>query len=678
MEPETLLPGERPWEQHLVVGLLTLIVQALQYRLLASDPSVSGPIIDGREYHAEAMRLVQSGVAPTLPHWQSPLFAWALAGAYRLFEAKPAVGLIAQAFCAFAITQLVVSIARTVLPPRAVLAVGLCAALYGPLLFFSSQLIAAPLDAALALLALAIAVRSSAASASWVHLAQGLALGIAVAARGTVAPFGIFLVWRIFQARATLPLPALATRGAALALGALGGLLPVGASTWLRYGKFSLATANAGVNLFVGNNSDIGSSTAIRPGWRWDDLNFEPARHQIFEPFAQSAFFTERAVGWALHHPYAFVRALLMKFVDTFNGAEIARNLDPYGALGRTPLTAVLLWQHGLRFPFGVVLPLAVVGVWSALRDADAAPAQRRSWQALVAFVSLNALGITVFFPSGRYRLGLALALLVPAVEGCRVLGRWWRARTFDRRIAAVGAALLIAVNVVAPMTGPDLREEGALQIGWAHLSAGRVADAVRVLTAESLRRPDDADVWRTLGEALDRAGDQPGAITALRQAVLIAPRNAHARHHLGTILFTTGRAAEARPELESAVRLWPAHPLAWIDLAGACLDTNDPAAALRAGDAAVRHNPNGGYGWYYRGLARQRTGDSVGALGDLAQAALLLPTAMDVRLDWVQAIDASGRRGDALSALREVVRVAPRNRRARALLRQWETTTRP
>lgn len=676
-EPEAPGFGERPWEQHLVVGLLALIVQAVQYRLLADDPSVTGPIIDGREYHAEAMRIAQSGAAPPLPHWQSPLFAWLLALVYRVVDARPAVGLIAQALCAVAIGQALLVVARAVLPPRAVIAVGVAAALYGPLLFFASQLIAAPLDAALALLALAVAVRTSAASAPWVHLAQGAALGLAVAARGTVAPFGLFLAWRIYQARATIALPGLAARAGALGAGVLAAMLPVGLSTLERYGRFSLATANAGVNLFVGNNSDVAATTAIRPGWRWDDLAFEPARHGVFEPFAQSAFFTDRAVAWALHHPYAFARALAMKLLDVFNGAEVARNLDPYGALGRTVVTGAMLWQHGLRFPFGLVLPLAVVGAWSGLREAAADEPRRRAWQTIVAFVGLNALGIALFFPSGRYRLGLALALLVPAVEGARVLARWWSARAVDRRVAAAGLALLLAANLVPPMTGPDLRDEAPLQIGWAHLSAGRVADAVRVLTAESGRRPDDADVWRTLGEAKDRAGDQAGAIEALERAVQLAPRSAHARHHLGALLFTTGRAAEARAQLESAVRLWPAHPLAWIDLAGACLDSNDPEAARRAGDQAVRINPNGGYGWYYRGLARQRMGDAPGAVGDLARAARLLPTAADVGLAYVEAIDAGGRRAEALEALRDLLRRAPRNRRARALLRQWDGTAR-
>jgi tetratricopeptide (TPR) repeat protein len=481
----------------------------------------------------------------------------------------------------------------------------------------------------------------------------------------------------VYQARGTVPLPALAARAAALGAGVFAAMLPVGLSTLERYGRFSLATANAGVNLFVGNNSDVAATTAIRPGWRWDDLAFEPARRGVFEPFAQSAFFTDRAVAWALHHPYAFARALAVKLLDVFNGAEIARNLDPYGALGRTPVTGAMLWQHGLRFPFGLVLPLAVVGAWSALREGESGDARRRAWQAIAAFVGLNALGIALFFPSGRYRLGLALALLVPAVEGARALARWWSARAVDRRAAAAGLAVLVAANVVPAMTGPDLRDEAPLQIGWAHLSAGRVADAVRVLAAESERRPDDADVWRTLGEAKDRAGDQAGAVEALRRAVQLAPRSAHARHHLGALLFTSGRAAEARVQLESAVRLWPAHPLAWIDLAGACLDSGDPEAARRAGDQAVRFNPNGGYGWYYRGLARQRTGDPAGAVDDLARAARLLPTAADVGLAHVEAIDAAGRRAEALEALRELLRRAPRNRRARALLRQWEPPAR-
>lgn len=653
-----------------MVGLFALVVQALQYHWLSDDPSVTGPIIDAREYHAEALRMAQGGPAPPLPHWQSPLFAWALAAVYRAVDARPAVGLVAQAAFVIAITQALLAVARTVLPPRAAMAVGVGAALYGPLLFFSSQLIAAPLDAAAALVALLVAVRSSPASPAWVHFVQGLALGVAVAARGTIAPFALFLGWRVVQARATLGPAGVAARLGALGLGTLGALLPVGLSTLERYGRFRLSTANAGVNLFVGNNSDVAATTAIRPGWRWDDLNFEPARHGVFEPFAQSSFFTDRAVSWALHHPYAFAKATAVKLLDTFNGAEIARNLDPYGALGRTPLTAALLWQQGLRFPFGLVLPLAAVGALSARRDPSA---RRDVWRTLVAFVALNALGVALFFPSGRYRLALALALLVPAAEGVRVLAGWWRDRSIDRRLAALGAALLVVANAAPTFTGPDLRDEAALQLGWAHLSAGRAAEAVAVLTAESERRPDHADVWRTLGEARDRSGDAAGAIAALERSVAIAPRSAHARHHLGALLFTSGRAAEARPHLEAAVRLWPAHPLAWADLAGACIDTNDPEGARRAADASIARSPNNGYGWYYRGLARQRSGDPAGAVADLRRAVELLPATPDLRLAFAEAIDATGQRAEALSALREGLRVAPRNRRLRALLRQWQ-----
>ncbi len=665
--------GPREVEPHLLVGLFSLVVQAVQYWWLADDPSATGPIIDGREYHAEALRIVTGGVAPPVPHWQSPLFAWALAAAYRVGGPSPLTGLALQALLAVLLAQLVVALTRPLLGPRAALGAGVAAALYGPLLFFASQLIAAPLEAAAALAALWLALRTPAAKGATAHALLGVVLGVAVAARGTVAPFALFVGWRLWAARGSLGVRPMATRLGAFVTGLVAAQLPVALSNAQRYGRFVLSTANLGINLFVGNNEDVASTTALRPGWRWDDLTFEPARHGVFDPFAQSDFFVGRAASWSARHPLDFVATLATKLADTLHGAEIARNLDPYGSLGRTPLTQALLWDHGLRLPFGAVLPLAVVGFADLWRRRAEGDAWRGSWSVIAAFVGSNALGIALFFPSGRYRLGLALALFVPATAGVDALRRAWTKRSMARPVAALGATVLVLANLLPAFSGPDLRDEGPLQIAWAHLSAGRVRQAVTVLEAETLRRGDDSDLWRTLGEARDRAGDGDGAIAALTRAIEVAPRNAHAQHHLGALLFTRGRGADARTHLEAAVALWPAHPLAWADLAGACLDSGDPAAARTAADTSVARSPANGYGWYYRGLARVRTGDGPGAVDDLQHAATLLATAPDVRVALAEALDGAGRRAEAIEAARAAVRIAPRQPRARELLRSWQ-----
>jgi cytochrome c-type biogenesis protein CcmH/NrfG len=596
-------------------------IQAIQVALLRDDPSVAGPIIDGREYHFEASRIASGAPAPAMPHFQSPLFPWALSAFYRVLGTAPANGLLLQAALVLAIAWLVLAIARRILDPRPALAAGIAASLYGPLLFFASQLIPAPVDAVtvLAVVYGSIVVGGSGGIAG--HCLLGLACGVALAARGTVAPAVAWLALRPWRA---LPPAGAAVRSAALAGGTLAGLAPVAVSNWLRSGSLSLATSNLGVNLWVGNNPDIAATTGIRPGWQWDLLMSEPARHGAIGPLAASDWLRDRALDWIASDPLGFLRGLAVKTADVFNGFEIPRNLDPYGELGRTPLTAGLLWDHGLRFPFGLVLPLAGVGAAVLWRGEGDRP---RAVRSIALFVLLNAVGIALFFPCGRYRLGLALAILPLAVAGVvAVAGAVRRAGSVPWPALAVGGALAMAANLLPPFTGPDMRQEGPYQVALAYETAGRHADAARLMEDEVARRPDAADAWRLLGQAKDALGDRDGAIVALRRTVELAPEYAHAWQHLGSILWAEGRPAEAVPVLEKAVAINPGHPLAWIDLAASRIDLKDHEGALAAAREAVRVNPGHGLGWLYLGHALARTGNPAAAEEPLRRAAALMP----------------------------------------------------
>lgn len=656
---------------YLLVGAAAVLVQATQLSLLADDPSTQGPIVDGRDYHLEAARIASGGMAPEAPHFQSPFFPWLLALTYRLLGIEPRNGLYLQALLAVVIALQVLALARRMLPERAALAAGLAATAYGPLLFFSSQLIAAPLDAATALALLLVATRTDGATGPRGHLLLGLVAGVAVATRGTVAPVLAWLALRPWQAFAGSPerLAAAAHRVGALGAGVLLGMLPVGLSNWARSGVFSLSTTNLGVNLWIGNNPDVAATTAIRPGWQWVHLLAEPSRQGISGAFAESDYFRAAALSWALDHPLAWARTFLLKLADVFNGFEVPRNLDPYGELGRTALTASMLFEQGLRFPFGLVLPLAVLGAASLWR----APGSARAARDTVLFVVLNAVGIALFFPSGRYRLALALALVPLAIAGLAAALRTVRAaaaRALPARGALAAALAVLAAafaNLMPPLTGPDMRDEEDYQQALAYRSANRDADAARLLARRLERRPDDADAWSVLAEARYFGGNRAGALEAVQHAVRHAPEATHAWHFLGVLLEETGRRAEADAAYVRATEIFPGHPLASTDLAWLRLDGGDFAGAVAPARQAVLAAP-GGRAWLGLGLALLLTRQPQEAEEPLRRAAALLPAEPRARTGLARALAAQGRREEAEQHLKEVLARWPTYESARRL----------
>jgi hypothetical protein len=77
---------------------------------------------------------------------------------------------------------------------------------------------------------------------------------------------------------------------------------------------------------------------------------------------------------------------------------EIPRNQEIYAARAWSPVLRILLWKvPGLTFPFGLLLPLGIVGLAVASRQAPF----------LAASAAVLAVAVIAFFVTARYRAPL-------------------------------------------------------------------------------------------------------------------------------------------------------------------------------------------------------------------------------------------------------------------------------
>jgi Flp pilus assembly protein TadD len=70
--------------------------------------------------------------------------------------------------------------------------------------------------------------------------------------------------------------------------------------------------------------------------------------------------------------------------------------------------------------------------------------------------------------------------------------------------------------------------------------------------------RPQDGNIADSLGWALYKLGDMPGAIRWLERAVELEPRNSVINDHLGDAYWSAGRQREARFQWRRALALGP------------------------------------------------------------------------------------------------------------------------
>lgn len=658
--------GQKAWLSFFIVLLTATFIQVYQLDELASDPTVKGPIIDGRIYHQQAIRLAEEDKSLKRPHWQSPLFPWMLSMVYRVSESRPINGIYFQAFLAILIALVTVAIARRILSPVYAILAGISTCFYGPLLFYCGQLIPAPLATVTALVSLYGTITTKRDGPIYQHGLLGIMTGMAITARGNIAPFVLWLLYRPYTA---LPKRKASTRSTALFVGVIIGLAPVSISNYVRSGIFTFSTTNLGINLFIGNNPSIEKTTAVRPGHEWDNLLSEPARHGALTPWEQTRYFEKKSIQWILDDPFHWAVDLLIKTSDLFNGKEISRNLDSYGKLGHTVLSSALMRDGWIKLPFGLVFPLAIIGFISI---SGLNTIQKEAAINTIFFVVLNAIGIILFFPTGRYRLALAIALVPIAWLGIQtVVHRIKKPTPFNHLSIIVGLLTMAWANWSITFTGPDMSKQKNLQLSWAYISSNQLQKASLVLEEEVSQRPDRSDSWRTLAEVRDRLGDRKGAISALRRAIQITPSFAHALQHLGVLLSTDHRFDESIQVLERSVESNPGHPLAWANLARAYIGISDFSNALYTAQRAVHINPEYGPGFLYLGIAMRRSGDPEGAEPNLRRSIRMLPNQPRPRNQLARCLLELGHREEAIELLRYTAIRWPRYQPARVLLRK-------
>lgn len=167
----------------------------------------------------------------------------------------------------------------------------------------------------------------------------------------------------------------------------------------------------------------------------------------------------------------------------------------------------------------------------------------------------------------------------------------------------------------------------GALQ----QASRGDTGAAVRTLNGLLKGTPDDAPVLLALGQVLWFAGDQPGAIDALRQGVAADPASTRVRTELARALWNTGRAAEATGEYEILVTQTPRDIAPWQDLAGISIGEgkfDDAWAVFRRAAGAMPGDPTPWLMWTF---AAVRVGEVEAGEKAAREALALFPESTEV-----------------------------------------------
>jgi tetratricopeptide (TPR) repeat protein len=217
-------------------------------------------------------------------------------------------------------------------------------------------------------------------------------------------------------------------------------------------------------------------------------------------------------------------------------GTEIPRNQELYPARAWSPVLRVLLWKvPGLAFPFGLLLPLAVVGLGVVWRRAPV----------LAASAVLLGLAVAAFFVTGRYRAPLLPLLALFAAAGVR-----WAAVEASVRARTAAGAVAMAVYLLANLgQGPmPLRMNADAEQGLAHWleREGRPAEALALYEQLAQEAPSSFDAWYGVARLATVLGQRAKADLAMARIRGLEPEFLDTALLLGRAALAAGCGAEA------------------------------------------------------------------------------------------------------------------------------------
>lgn len=207
----------------------------------------------------------------------------------------------------------------------------------------------------------------------------------------------------------------------------------------------------------------------------------------------------------------------------------------------------------------------------------------------------------------------------------------------------------------------PALGGDAELKMrAFALASAGRFAEALPVYSELCARVPQDAEAWYFCGAVHERLGQKSEAIAAMRQALIVRPRQVEWLNHLGTLLELSNDLPDAEECYRQVLESNPDHPQGCYNLGNVLNKRGLHEEALGHLRRAVQFFPNDYRTHFALGVSLKACGDLGGAITAQRRAVVLNPGYADAQNALGMALQEAGDRSAALSCYEAALRVNP------------------
>jgi Flp pilus assembly protein TadD/4-amino-4-deoxy-L-arabinose transferase-like glycosyltransferase len=531
------------------------------------NPTFRAPVMDSLAYDQLARGLIEGKPLTHEFFWQQFFYPFFLSLIYFFSHSSIVCAKLVQMLIGCVTCVLTYRLGERIFGRAAGVLAGCMIAAYGPLIFFEGELLADGLAtfwaAALILLFLKAVERESLG----LYFVLGLCSALSIITRPNFVPFlaaaGVWLVVVWIRRRVGIKKIALG-----LVNVAIGFWVAAGPFAFINYKvtkNFSFLPADGAINIYMGNNPDF-EAVSIRPGLEWKNFVDLPLEEGLRTPGEQKHFFYSKTFEYIRTQPMSFLKGLLRKCVEFFSSREMPGNIDVYLFARWSRLLGLLTWKvGGFGFPFGLLLPLALLGVIFRWR-----------------MVPIPVILFSVFYSASVVLTHIQARFRMPIIVPMCVLGGAALVRVIEmvsmRRWGSIAIVCLFgaAVGFLSSVAGPfyaerpdkiNYKAELYYGLGDSLEQHGRAGDAMEAYYKALSLKSDYVEVHNNLGLLLVDQGRVQEAIAHYNTALSIDPKNAYLHNNLGKALQSQGKLDEAISQYRQALQVKPYDAEAHVNL---------------------------------------------------------------------------------------------------------------
>lgn len=529
----------------IIVAVAAVAVRVAYLLDWSRVPDFVIPMVDEKWHWLWANEIINESFWGESAYFRAPLYPYFLAFLSWITGGSILMSKILQVLLSGGTAWFIYRLAEKLFNQKAAILAGLIYAVYGVLVFYEGMFLIPILFLFFTVWGMyrIVEYRGSSSWKTW--LLTGILFGLATISRPNILIVMPFLtLWLFFISdkkaaflkRVSVPLY--------LIIGVILMILPVTVRNIVVVGEPILISSQGGINLYLGNNTEADGLTMLMPevdldesvSWQqFETVTKRAAQAEAGRSLSESelsSFWTGKAIDFIFEHPGQFMGLLWKKSAYLVSGFENSDNIDIYRQRRKSFLHKILVWAKPIYFPFGLLLPLTIVGIFVTRKDI-------KSLMPLYIFMLAYIPSIILFLVTARHRLPLIPFMIVIAAGGLVAL--WKSLRKQPPRDLIIIIALFLVPLFVLNRTFYEANPASEFQFyfneGIKYEKLGDYRKAEEAYLLADMDYPYSLALLNNLGDIQRKIRKLDAAEQTLLRAIAIDTAYAPSYNNLGLVM---------------------------------------------------------------------------------------------------------------------------------------------